>query len=257
MSILQDLNPAQMSESLVGACDKQVPITVVTIRRKEAWLNLRSRFLTVDRARLIFEAPTVERTSSPVDDIMPAEKVGVSFKYRHHKHLFSTTVLNLEDYSGPTGPVRAMILGCPTSMQRIQRRAFYRAMVPPNRIVRASFWLGGCHSEPTGASPTNPVWSGKVEDISAGGFQMRTCDDAGMGLDAGDMVGLRMAFGVGTEGVFANAQFRHCKNDAKGALLGFQFVGLGQTDETKGALRMIIGKVSEYRRLGLRPRKRS
>ena len=257
MSVLQDLNPAQMSESLVGACDKQVPMTVVTIRRQEAWLNLRSRFLTIDRTRLIFEAPTVEKAASPFDDILPAEKVGVSFKYKHHKHLFSTTVLNLEDYAGPAGSVRAMILGCPTTMQRIQRRAFYRVMVPPNRIVRASFWLGNCLAEPAGTSPTHPVWSGSVEDISAGGFQVRARDDAAMGLDVGDMVGLRMTFGVGTGGVSANAQFRHCKNDANGALLGFQFVGLGQTDETKDALRVIIGKVSEYQRLGLRSNRRS
>ena len=258
MSVLQELNPAQMSESLVGACDKQIPMTVVTIHRDDAWLNLRSRFLTIDRTRLIFEAPTVEKTASSLDDILPAEKVGVSFKYKHHKHLFSTTVLNfLEEYPGPEGRVKAMVLGCPTTMQRIQRRAFYRVMVPPNRIVRAAFWLGGCKAEPSGTSLSNPVWSGNVEDISAGGFQIKTCTDAGMGLDSGDIVGLRMTFGVGAEAVFANAQFRHCKPADDGALLGFQFVGLGQDDESKDALRMIVGKVSEYQRLGLRPRKRS
>ena len=252
MSVLQELNPGQMSELLVGACQKHVLVTVVTIQRRDQWLTLYSRFLAIDGGRLIFEIPTAENVESPVEDILPAEKVCVSFKHKHHKHLFNTTVLSVEDYPGPEGPVKALVLGCPATMQQVKRRAFYRARVPSNRIVRVVFWLGGCKAEPTGTGPTKPVWSGNVEDISAGGFQARARGDAGMWLDVGDMVGLRMTFGVGVEGILANAQFRHCKPTDGGVLLGFQFVGLGQTDDTRDAHRLIIGKVCEYQRLDLR-----
>jgi len=145
-----------------------------------------------------------------------------------------------------------MVLGCPAAMQQIRRRGLYRAKVPPNRIVRVVFWLGGVRDEPTATSQGKPVWSGKVEDLSAGGFQVRARGDVGMWLDVGDMVGLRMTFGVGDEAVLANAQFRHCKPTDDGLLLGFQFVGLGQTDDTRSAQRLIIGKVSEYQRSELR-----
>lgn len=252
MSVLQELDPTQMSDALVGACDKHIPVTTM-LRRADSWLNLPSRFLAIDGASLIFEAPQSPPDSS-VKAVSPDENVGVSFKYRHHKHLFNSVVLSILDYSGSEGDTKAMALQCPTSMQRIQRRAFYRAVVPANRIVRVSFWFGGRDSEPTGATPEHPVWSGKVEDISAGGFEARTRDDVGLGLDVGDTVGLRMTFGLSAEAIYADAQFRHCKPTSEGALLGFQFIGLGQSAEGKNALRLITGKVSEYQRLELRRR---
>jgi len=249
MGVLQELNAAQMSDALVGACGKHIPVMTM-LRRADSWLNLRSRFLAIDGANLIFEAP-VAGPGSSLEAIAPAENVGVSFKYKHHKHLFSSVVLSIQDYSGPRGETTAMTLQCPTSMQRIQRRAFYRAAIPANRIVRVSFWFGGRNSEPAGTTPEHPVWSGKVEDISAGGFQVRTRDDVGMGLDVGDTVGLRMTFGLSAEAIYADAQFRHAKPTSEGALLGFHLLGLGQGDEGKNALRVITGKVSEYQRLAL------
>ena len=252
MSILQDLNPTQMSEALVSICEKHIPITVM-LRRGETWLNLRSRFLAIDGARLVFEIPHSE-DGTPLDDLIPAEKLGASFKHKHHKHLFNTTVLTVQDFHGPTGKSKVLLVGCPTSMQRIQRRAYFRADVPSNRIVRVSFWFGGCETEPSGTNPEQPVWSGKVEDISAGGFQVRVRRDVAIILDTGDMVGLRMTFGMSAETLFANAQFRHAIPTDKGALMGFQFIGLGQSPEGKNALRIVAAKVSEYQRLSLRHR---
>ena len=252
MSALQELSPMQMSEALVAAAEKQIPVTVM-LHRGEVWLNMRSRFLAIDGARLIFELPRISEDKA-IDDLVPAEKFGVSFKHKHHKHLFGSTLLALQSYQGSDGEIRAVAVGCPTTMQRIQRRAYYRVSVPSNHIVRVSLWFGGRETEPSGTTPDRPVWSGKVEDISSGGFQVRTRDDVGMALDIGDMVGLRMTFGLSAETLFADAQFRHNKPTADGSLLGFQFVGLGQTAESKNALRIISSKVSEYQRLELRHR---
>jgi len=226
------------------------------LRRADSWLNMPSRFLAIDGAKLLFSLPASGGDVAVSNDVTPSEKVGVSFKYKHHKHLFSSTILGVQDYPGQDGPVKAMALLCPTSMQRIQRRAFFRAAVPQNRIVRVAFWFGGVDTEPTGATPEHPVWSGKVDDISAGGFQALTRDDVGMGLDVGDMVGLRMTFGLSAEAIYADAQFRHSKPCDDGALLGFQFVGLSQSAQGKIALRTIASKVSEYQRLDLRHRYR-
>ena len=91
-----------------------------------------------------------------------------------------------------------MLVICrPSRMQRLQRRAYIRAEVPPNRIVRASFWLGGRTAEPTGGSPTTPVWSGRVVNLSAGGFQLHTDAAAASDVEIGDAVGVRVVFGMG------------------------------------------------------------
>jgi len=250
MGALQELNPMQMSEALVAACEKRIPVTTM-LHRGEIWLNMRSRFLAIDGARLIFELPRIDG-DKPIEDLDPAEKLGMSFKHKHHKHLFSTTVLTTQDFQGPEGKTAAMAVGCPITMQRIQRRAYYRAVVPPNRIVRVSFWFGGRDSEPSGTTAEQPVWSAKVEDISAGGFLAKVRSDVGMVLDVGDMVGLRMTFGLSAESFYADAQFRHAQQVPDGALVGFQFIGLGQSPESKNALRLITVKVSEYQRLALR-----
>ena len=252
MSVLQELNPMQMGEALVSICEKHIPIMIM-LRRGESWLNLRSRFLAIDGARLVFELPQSE-DGTPFDDLIPAEKLQASFKHKHHKHLFSTTVLTVQDFYGPAGKSKAMFVGCPTTMQRIQRRAYFRASVPSNRVVRVSFWFGGCESNPAGTSPERPVWSGVVDDISAGGCQVRYRGDAAVILDTGDTVGLRMTFGMSDETLLTDAQFRHAIPADQGTLIGFQFVGLGQSPEGKNALRIISTKVSEYQRLSLRHR---
>ena len=65
--------------------------------------------------------------------------------------------------------------------------------------MRISFWLGGQDSEPVGTTPDRPVWSGRITDISAGGFQTLVTSDVAMAIDLGDTVGLRITFGAGEE----------------------------------------------------------
>lgn len=254
MSTLEALNPTQMNEALAAACEKRIPVTAM-LQRDQTWMNMHSRFLAIDGTRLIFELPRIDKDRT-IDDLAPAEKLGMSFKHKHHKHLFSTTVLALQDVDGPDAPVAAMVVDCPETMQRIQRRAYDRVSVPANHVVRASFWLGGRATEPSGTTAQRPVWSGRVENISAGGFQVRTRGDVSMALDIGDTVGLRMTFGLSGQTIFADAQYRHStQQDDEGLSLGFQFVGLGHTPDSTEALRTISSKVREYQRS--EPRRRA
>jgi c-di-GMP-binding flagellar brake protein YcgR len=173
----------------------------------------------------------------------------VSFKFKHHKHVFTGTVVGLEDTELPGGAaLRALVVCSPTRMHRMQRRAFLRADVPPNRVVRASFWLGGRDAEPAGTSPDCPVWSGRVTNISAGGFQVISSDQGARCLEVGETVGVRIHFGVGEEAVYADAQFRHVQ-EAEGKLyVGFQFVGLAQTPEGRKTLELISVKAGQFHR---------
>ena len=254
MGNLQKLNEKQISEALIAAADRQVPVTV-TIRQGEAWTNLRSRFLAIRGARLLFEPPSGPEGSRP-HEFSPAEKIGLSFKHKHHKHVFSTTVIGMDKVVlAENMMVPGLALNCPTHMERLQRRAYFRAAVPENHIVRVSFWLGGRESEPSSTSPDRPVWTAIVSDVSAGGFQARTAADVALAIETGETVGLRMTFGSDGDKLFADAQFRHADVlPDEHALLGFQFLGLAQTNDGKAALRLISKKVSEYQRLELHAR---
>lgn len=248
MAMLQELNTRRIDEVLEEAAQRNVPATI-TVRLGESWANFHSRMIQISPERLLVQLP-MPHENQPPHEFSPAERIGVSFKLKHHKHIFQATVagvvqMTLDD--GSTVPVLSLCL--PTRMQRLQRRAYLRVDVPANRIVRASFWLGGRAAEPAGATPEQPVWSGLVTNISAGGFQLVAENGAAQTIEPGFTVGVRLSFGAARDSVYADAQFRHAEPGPGGSdLLGFQFMGLDQTPEGRQSLRVISENVGEFQR---------
>jgi c-di-GMP-binding flagellar brake protein YcgR len=285
MALLQELDIRQINEVLEQASQRQVPVTI-TVRLDNRWANYPSRILAVRDDHVLLERPLGEpgvgqtqRSAEPQHEgqpagateenppscepheFVPAERIGLSFKLKHYKHVFCATVTGfgnteLPRTGAPDGeaaisgdtPVVAptLVVCCPTRLQRLQRRAFLRAPVPPNRIVRVSFWLGNWQDEPSGANAQTPVWMGTVSNISAGGLQILTDSNAANVLKMGNSVGVRLAFGAGDQTVYADAQFRHIEAAGDKTLIGFQFIGLAQTPQGRHALDLISKKVGEY-----------
>lgn len=245
MSVLQELDVAQIDELTAAAVEKTVP-AIITVSVGNTWANLHTRVLALWGSHMLLEMPCAELAGVP-HEFAPAERIGVNFKLKHHKYIFSATVVGQERIRQDDGshlPVLAVV--APTRMQRLQRRAFLRADVPANRIVRVSFWLGGRDCEPAGTDSDHAVWSGQVLNISAGGFQLSAEPNAASALEEGDSVGLRVVFGAGGETVYADAQFRHVELRDGRALMGFQFIGLTETPAGRVALQLISAKVSEF-----------
>jgi len=247
MATLQNLTNQQIDEALYAAAERQVPATI-NICGENGWSGFRTRMLAVRDRHILLEAPQPENGDTP-RPFLPADRVGVTFKFKHHKHVFSATVAEVTTESLDGGPAGSVLHVCsPTRMQRMQRRAFDRVNVPDNRIVRASFWLGGRQNEPAGTTPDQPVWSGRVENISAGGFQAAADGCPADALSTGEAVGVRIRFGVGEETIYTDAQFRHGTVENGKVHLGFQFVGLGLTPETRHALQTIAAKAAQFER---------
>ena len=102
--------------------------------------------------------------------------------------------------------------------------------------------------QPAGTTPDQPVWSGRVVNISAGGLQLVSEQHLGDAVSSGDVVGVRISFGVGEQNVYADAQFRHTVAEDGKTHLGFQFIGLGLTPEGREALQVIGSKANQYQR---------
>jgi len=247
MPTLQELTHVQVEEALRSAVEKQVP-AVATIRSGGGWMNLHTRFLACRGPHLLMSMPSAEGDIGP-RSFAPADKIGVSFKLKHHKHVFTAVVAASESYLDGDTVLPALRLCCPTKMQRLQRRAFLRVNVPPNRIVRGSFWLGGREAEPAGTTVECPVWQGRVTNLSAGGFQLLTSPECVSLLEVGDLVGVRLVFGAGQEAVYADAQYRHVEPQDCEALLGFQFLGLPLTPEGRETLDALSARVAEFQRI--------
>ncbi len=247
MPYLQELSTPQIDEAITAACDKHVPLTV-TIRDSGRWITLRSRFLRVDQGHILIEYPQVEE-GQPPHEFAPADKIGITFKLKHYKHITMVTTVGPRTMKLPDGTdAHVLCVCCPLKMHRAQRRAYLRVDIPPNRVVRVSFWQGGVEAEPTGGPEDDPVWSGRVSNLSAGGFQVVADAALAETLETGDFIGVHISFGAGSDWVRADAQFRHVQVTGESCLLGFQFVGLEQTPQGRKTLTSISQTVAELRR---------
>jgi len=89
------------------------------------------------------------------------------------------------------------------------------------------------------------MWSGRVTDISLGGFQMRTHKSGMDFYEAGDLVGACLKFDEDASLLLLDAQFRHGQADGAMALLGFRFLGLEKDPDSADALEAIIRKIRQ------------
>ena len=245
MTTLRELSYEQIGQTVRDAIEREVPVTL-TVRTDCGWTNARSRMVSVEGDHLLLSMPE-DADGAVAGGMEAATKVGLSFKLKHYKYVSTVTVAGRQAGDGGEGELLSACF--PTTMLRMQRRAYERVPVPANRIVRASVWLSGRDAEPSVTSPEHPVWSGTVTNLSAGGFQLRTTQEATRFLEVGDVVGVRVVFGAADETVYADAQFRHWEpgdGDGAPALMGFQFIGLAQSHEGLEVIQFLNRKIREF-----------
>jgi len=268
MPIVQEMSPVQIRHCLQEAVRKQTPV-VLTCRTGPRWYSLQSRLLAHDGERLHLACPVAEGQPPPA--LAKGTAVGLSFKLHHHKHISTVVVDGAGAYRLDGGEVVwALRTRAPQWMQRVQRRAYRRVEVPRSRSVLATFWQGGRAAAADPPAQRAVTWEGWVTNLSAGGFQVRLPEASGPAealwrarglsapvLEAGDIVGVRIDLGQDFEPILADAQFRHQVNDERGVLLlGFQFVGLHESESGRQTLRRIGRIVCDFRRLQGRRRSR-
>jgi len=239
MAILQELNQREIGQVLLSAAERAVPVSI-TLRSGDTWSALSGRLTALRGEDLLLQLAPDQPADAP--PLTTGLGIGISLKLKHHKYLFVAGVLE----QWQEGSERLLVVSHPSRMQRLQRRAFLRAAVPPGWVVRAAFWIGGVKNEPPGATPERPVWNGRLIDLSAGGFSLRTIDPTVGVLEIGDLMGVRIVFGVGEQAVYADVSLRHVDLEQGGAVVGFQFLGLEHSDVGKDALRIISRKVADY-----------
>ncbi|MHC4984824.1 MAG: flagellar brake protein [Planctomycetota bacterium] len=254
MANFQELNLSQIDQAVSQAVGKHIPVTV-SIFDGDSWNISASQFLALSDTYLILSAPM--DSSGQAASFAPADRVGINFKQGHHKHVFEATVVESFVHPDQDGqPVEALKVVAPSRMQRIQRRSFQRVDVPAGEIVRVSFWRGGKEVEPVGVTDEDVVWTGAVNNLSAGGFQVACHTYHGPQFEVGDLVGVRLSFGLAEESCFADAQFRHAQMDGEALMLGFQFMGLAHSRHGRAALKLISVKVAELQRLQAKHQRR-
>ena len=247
MPNFQQLSNDQINEAIRGAVELRVPI-VITFRHEEMWMTYYSRFVGTQGSHFTIELPRSDRDND--QQWAPADRIGISFKYRHYKYVCSATLAGpetIQDDEGQAHDVLSVV--CPTQMHRLQRRVYKRVSVPNEESVRGTVWLGGSDTRPETGEEDTPVWEGSVDNLSAGGFHMFCQFDVDRLPRIGDEVGLRLTFGPNEEPCLADAMIRHVQRVENGVSLGMQFLGLSQSRHGRATLSRISSKVAYFLKL--------
>jgi c-di-GMP-binding flagellar brake protein YcgR len=202
---------------------------------------------------LILEQPMHEPDQVP-PELAPGEQVGVTFRRGHKKCMCSVTIQRMLDYMLPDGAsVRAMEIPWPDQLQQMQRRLYYRAVVPMGRRIEVSLWEGDILANEPAELRQRPHHLGLLQDISAGGCRVVFDKSRDPLLHEGDTVGIQFQPDPRCEPIRIDAVFRHSEEFAQNKLsLGFQFVGLEMTAEGRHALQALSRIVSTFLRIEVR-----
>jgi len=108
-------------EAVEKAVVNNVPVKV-TVRRQNRWITYRSRLIVEFNGYLWLDFPTMDSEAATCE-FPVQEKLGITFRFSHHKYIFAVSCLGAEEYE-PVEGVKAValkVLG-PETMQRVQRR---------------------------------------------------------------------------------------------------------------------------------------
>lgn len=211
----------------------------ITMRVADGWRNYRSQMVagTLDSGRITIKAP-LDRDNHPMPPGAMHEPWTVCFRLGHKRFSFAGTIL---DECHATNTEAGTVIRWPDHLDQMRRRSFQRAGPPKGRVIAVQFWKA--HT-PSG---TRDVRYAELENLSAGGIRLNgaQADD----LQLGATFECLFAPKPGVAPIVAEVVLRHC--EAAGSArtsLGFQFLGLEQSDEGRQTLEKIARLVRDFQR---------
>lgn len=243
MSFPKLLSEAQRDEVLRVAIEKQVPLTA-TVRSGARWIVSKSRFLprVAGSGLLCIEPPTLDPIHGEVgigfaQEWEPGTTIGVSFRRGHHKCLFATTVAGRQRVAVNAETRKdAVLIRRPEAIEELQRRAYYRTIVPPEAPLTARLRLGA----------ERQAFEAAVVDVSVGGACVRLME-APREAPSGGAPFIVTIEGTNCAPLSVDALFRHSRLDEGGTVLwGVQFVGLESSGgrQTLNALSRLVTRLT-------------
>lgn len=236
------------SEKLIEtAVNKQIP-AILSYMSKNKWHVSKILITGLGEKKLIIECIQDNHKRQPIN-IQEGQPVGISFKYSYGKFLFDTTVLSLEPSSDPHHG-GSIALDYPTCIEAIQRRSYFRVIVPKAMKVNAALW----HRISKTSTPEIPheYFEGQLMDISAGGL-MVALPQTSLKPDfrKGQFIGMRFTPLPYETPIIFNAQIRNIlpTADNSALCLGLQIVGLEASREGQQTLGRIADIVEKYHQI--------
>jgi c-di-GMP-binding flagellar brake protein YcgR len=225
-------------------------LAVLTLPQGPAWATLKSRFLERDRQGRYFVLDYQALEGDALPPIAPGQCVGVSFRHSSRKILFGSVVEAKGHFVvDDRNSVAAIRYRWPDTLTELQRRAYYRTLIPAEMGLRASLWLGGAAARPTSPNGSR-VLTGDLADISCGGalVQMHQAVPPDCAID--DLLGVELNLPDNRPPIVVDMRYRGSRQDPTGLLaVAVQFLGLEITNEGRAILGRLAGCVQRLHRL--------
>jgi hypothetical protein len=274
MSEIMTLRADQPQKVLQTAVVQKIP-AILTYMSKGKWHAAKVQMVRLADDRLSVENADEDNYRRPIN-IQVNQPVGLSFKHDFGKYVFQTTVLAFEQTPSSisqTDRGGSIVLALPQQMEIVQRRSYFRVVVPSSLKVSVLMWP---------RSPSYKISSdinmqelkccrGRLMDISAGGAQIVMPYRQDMEMpEAGDTEQLRAGTSGGEpikpnfkKGQFVGLRFTplpyetpltlsaQIRNilptaDNMGLSIGMQIVGLEASAEGHQLLTRLITVVGRY-----------
>jgi c-di-GMP-binding flagellar brake protein YcgR len=205
------------------ASERQVPV-VLSVLAEGRWCSLRSKIVQLERNLLQILYPMASG-QGPVPEIAVGDELGISFRRGHKKCIFVSSVIMRRAAEAPTGEVAdTLLVQVPERIRELQRRAYQRVQVQPERFIAVKVWEGGL---PCASEPSWPLCAGRISNISVGGVLIDVRADQNPRLGLGDVVGLEITVVQGRKPLLVEGQYRHCTVTGPDRIgLGIQLLGL-------------------------------
>jgi c-di-GMP-binding flagellar brake protein YcgR len=228
-------------------------LAILTYQDGRDWTTFKSRFLECDPKGRFFVLDYQSVNEEPLPPVAPGQYMGVSFRQKSRKILFSTVVeakghYVLEDKTA----VPAVRYRWPNSLTELQRRAYYRTPVPPTMALLANMWAGGVTARQEAQASSLQVVTGDLADLSCGGAMIRLHQTAPPEWVDGELVGVELQMPDGREPLQLDARYRGVRHDDHNRLgAAVQFIGLELTVDGRVVLQRLAGSVQRLHRLSI------
>lgn len=252
--ILTTQETAQILDHAVQANE----LAVLSLWQGDEWYSLKSRFLERDPQRKFVVLDVPLRDDKPVD-LALGQYVGVSFRYKSRKVMFTTVLEAKGRYVADANTkIAAARYRWPESLTELQRRAYYRTPVPEGISVLATMWAGGFNARSSATNTPLSVITGDALDLSCGGTLVRINSSAPPEWHDNQTVGLELHLPDGREPMVLDAYYRGGRRDETNRLCAaLQFVGLEMSAQGRTNLQRLARCVQRFHRLSLAPDLRS
>lgn len=244
------LTPHEAAEIIDHAVREQA-LAVLTLQTGAEWCSFKSKFLERDPQRRFIVLDYQETHGRTPPPLTPGQYVGLSFRHKSRKIMCATVIEAKGRYVPDGGQSTAAIrYRWPDTLNELQRRAYYRTLIPAGTHVAASVWLGGVGARSEATRAAGASFQGHALDISCGGTLLELGGAATPSWEDDKTVGVELHLPDGRPPLVVDAYFRGVRSGpANTAQVALQFVGLELSSDGRAVLQRIARCVQKFHRL--------